>query len=87
VLVDKTGLTGTDRLLGMVFGAARGRGIGGLVGLSGHTDRLHRTPGGRSRSLLPKFQLLADPAGRDVGRCIPPDLTEDQGHLTRLATR
>lgn len=31
ILVDKTGLTGTDRLLGMLFGAARGILIVGVV--------------------------------------------------------
>jgi membrane protein required for colicin V production len=31
ILVEKTGLTGTDRVLGMVFGAARGALILGIV--------------------------------------------------------
>jgi len=43
-LVDKTGLTGTDRLLGIVFGVARGGVIVGILVLL--------IPGGRIHNLL-----------------------------------
>jgi membrane protein required for colicin V production len=72
VLVDKTGLTGTDRLLGMVFGTARGAVVVALLVFLASLTPVVQDPWWAQSQLLPKFQLLAD-AMLDL---VPPDLTE-----------
>jgi membrane protein required for colicin V production len=72
VLVDKTGLTGTDRLLGMVFGTARGAVVVALLVFLASLTPVVQDPWWAQSELLPKFQLLAD-AMLDL---VPPDLTE-----------
>jgi len=72
VLVEKTGLTGTDRLLGMVFGAARGAVLVALMVFLGTLTPVASDPWWSESSLLPKFQLLAD-LMLDL---VPPDLTD-----------
>ncbi len=72
VLVDKTGLTGTDRLLGMVFGTARGAVVVALLVFLASLTPVVQDPWWSQSQLLPKFQLLAD-AMLDL---VPPDLTE-----------
>ena len=59
-LVKSTGLTGTDRLLGMVFGAARGVLL--VVVMVGLLSLLPVTedPWWQSSSLIPHFLLIAD---------------------------
>jgi membrane protein required for colicin V production len=58
-LVDKTGLSGTDRLIGMLFGAARGALlIGVLVLLAGLTP-FPEDPWWQESRLLGHFQELA----------------------------
>ena len=58
-LVKKTGLTGSDRLLGMVFGIARGLVISAIsVMLAGMTP-LPEEPWWNESSLIPHFQSLA----------------------------
>jgi len=58
-LVDRTGLSGTDRVLGMVFGAARGVAVvAALVLLAGLTP-LPKDPWWQASTLLPHFQMLA----------------------------
>jgi membrane protein required for colicin V production len=58
-LVDKTGLTGTDRLLGMLFGAARGAVLVAiLVVLAGLTP-FPQDAWWRESALIPHFQNLA----------------------------
>jgi len=58
-LVQKTGLTGTDRVLGMVFGIGRGVIIiAGLVLLAGFTA-MPRDPWWSDSYLLGHFQQLA----------------------------
>ena len=59
VLIDKTGLTGTDRLAGLIFGIARGVFlIVILVMLAGLTP-LPESPWWKDSQLLPVFQSLA----------------------------
>lgn len=59
VLIDKTGLTGTDRLAGLVFGVARGIFlIVILVMLAGLTP-LPESSWWKESQLLPLFQSLA----------------------------
>jgi membrane protein required for colicin V production len=72
VLVDKTGLTGTDRLLGMVFGAVRGAVLVALLVFLGTLTPVASDPWWSESSLLPKFQLLADL----LLDLIPPELTD-----------
>lgn len=58
-LIDKTGLTGTDRLIGMVFGAARGAILVAiLVWLAGLTP-LPNDPWWKESQLVGYFQDLA----------------------------
>ncbi|RLA20152.1 MAG: CvpA family protein [Gammaproteobacteria bacterium] len=58
-LVDKTGLTGTDRLLGLLFGIARGMVvIAVLVVLAGLTP-LPEDPWWKESSLIQPFESLA----------------------------
>jgi membrane protein required for colicin V production len=72
VLVDKTGLTGTDRLLGMVFGAGRGAVLVALLVFLATLTPIAEDPWWSQSRLLPKFQLLAD-LMLDM---IPPDVTD-----------
>lgn len=59
VLIDKTGLTGTDRVAGLIFGIARGVFfIVILVMLSGLTP-LPESSWWKESQLLPMFQSLA----------------------------
>ncbi len=59
-LVRVTGLSGTDRFLGMVFGAARGGLlVVVLVGLLSLAP-VHQDPWWRESALLPHFLLIAD---------------------------
>ncbi len=59
LLVDKTGLSGTDRMLGVVFGAARGVIIAAvLVTLAGLTP-MPRDPWWQQSVLLPHLEQVA----------------------------
>lgn len=72
LLVEKTGLTGTDRLLGVVFGAARGAVlVAMLVYLAGLTP-LPDDPWWQQSALAGRFQVLAE---RVLGE-LPPEVTE-----------
>lgn len=63
-LVQGTGLSGTDRLLGMVFGVARGAiVVVVLVLLAGFTP-MPRDPWWRESRALPLFQALAKAGSR-----------------------
>ncbi|HRD50344.1 MAG: CvpA family protein [Candidatus Competibacter sp.] len=55
-LVDYTGLTGTDRLLGMVFGLTRGAAIIALLVLAAGLTPLPKDPWWQQARLLPHFQ-------------------------------
>ncbi|MFT4562284.1 MAG: membrane protein required for colicin V production [Gammaproteobacteria bacterium] len=72
-LVDKAGLTGTDRMLGVIFGALRGIVIVGLfVGLAGMTQ-VPQDPWWKESIFMPHFQTLAEIG---VG-LLPPNLAPD----------
>jgi membrane protein required for colicin V production len=71
-LVDKTGLTGTDRLLGVVFGAARGAVLVALVVFLASLTPLTEDPWWDQSQLLDQFKILADWMLAQV----PPDVTE-----------
>ncbi len=58
-LVDKTGLSGTDRLLGMVFGAARGAVLVAILVLLAGLTPFPQDPWWMQSLLIPHFQNLA----------------------------
>jgi membrane protein required for colicin V production len=58
-LVDKTGLSGTDRLIGMLFGAARGVLLVTLLILLAGLTPLPEDPWWKSSQLIGYFQELA----------------------------
>lgn len=58
-LVDKTGLSGTDRMLGLVFGVLRGVAIVGLLVLLAGLTPLPQDPWWNESLLLPRFVDLA----------------------------
>ncbi len=60
ILVTKTGLTGTDRLLGMVFGAARGVLIVGIVVMMFRLLELDREDWWSESRLIPLALPVAD---------------------------
>lgn len=69
-LVDVTGLGGTDRVLGMIFGAGRGAVVVAvLVLLAGFTD-FTGEPWWRESVLLPRFEALAG----EVARVLPGEI-------------
>ena len=72
LLVDKTGLTGTDRVLGVVFGIARGvLVVVILVVLAGLTD-VPEDAWWRESMLLPRFEIIA----LDIKSALPPDVAD-----------
>ena len=78
--IDLTGLGGTDRVLGMIFGAGRGAVIVSvLVLLAGFTGVKGESWWGES-ALLPRFEALADEVGRllpaGIGRSLPQSLPQ-----------
>jgi len=60
LLVEKTGLSGTDRLLGMIFGLARGGIIVAIMVLLAGLTALPKDPWWRHSTLIPHFQTFAE---------------------------
>jgi membrane protein required for colicin V production len=58
-LVDKTGLSGTDRAIGMLFGIARGIIIVGILVLLTGFTLVPQDPWWKESVLIPHFQQLA----------------------------
>lgn len=58
-LVDKTGLSGTDRAIGMLFGIARGIIIVGILVLLAGFTMVPQDPWWKESLLIPHFQQLA----------------------------
>lgn len=72
LLVEKTGLTGTDRILGVLFGGARGALlVAMLVFLAGFTP-LPEDAWWQESALIGRFQALAE---RVLGE-LPPDVMD-----------
>lgn len=59
-LVEYTGLAGTDRLLGAVFGLLRGAGLIAMLVLLVDLTHLDQETWWTQSQLLPPFQILAD---------------------------
>lgn len=60
VLVEKTGLTGTDRLMGVVFGGARGALLVAMLVFLGALTPLPDDPWWQESALIGRFQVLAE---------------------------
>ncbi len=58
-LISKTGLTGTDRLAGLVFGAARGAILVVILVMLAGLTPLPESPWWQESQLIPQFQALA----------------------------
>ncbi len=71
-LVDKTGLSGTDRLLGMVFGAARGAVLVAILVLLAGLTPFPQDPWWQESRLIIDFQHLAV----WLLGLLPPDIAE-----------
>lgn len=69
-LVDKAGLTGTDRMLGVVFGVVRGVAIVGLLVLLAGLSQVPQDPWWQQSMLMEHFQKLAQMAIE----FLPPDV-------------
>lgn len=69
-LIESTGLSGTDRMLGMVFGAARGAIIIGVLVLLAGLTALPRDPWWRQSVFVPHFERAA----LKVRDLLPPEI-------------
>lgn len=58
-LVQRTGLTGTDRMIGVVFGILRGSLLVGVLVLLAGLSSLPQDPWWRDSIFLPHFQAMA----------------------------
>jgi membrane protein required for colicin V production len=59
-LIDRTGLTGTDRLLGVLFGAARGAVLVAVLVYLAALTPMPEDPWWKESQLIGHFQTLAD---------------------------
>ena len=73
LVVKRTGLTGTDRVLGVVFGVARGAVIVGILVLLAGLTALPRDPWWREATLIPHFQRLAV----HIRAMLPPEVADE----------
>ena len=72
LLVEKTGMSGTDRTLGIVFGVLRGVVVVGLLVLLAGLTPLPRDPWWSESSFLPHFVDIA----REIGAYLPDDVRQ-----------
>ncbi len=72
-LVDYTGLTGTDRVLGMVFGLGRGAVVIAILVLAAGLTPLPKDPWWQQSRLLPHFQEAA----LRLRDWLPPELAQN----------
>ena len=73
VVVQKTGMSGTDRSLGIVFGVLRGIVITGLLVLLAGLTALPAAPWWGQSLLLPSFVELA----QEIGSYLPDDVQRE----------
>jgi membrane protein required for colicin V production len=69
-LVDKTGLSGTDRVLGIVFGVVRGMVVVALLVLLAGLTTMPKDPWWGESMLLGHFQVIA----QELRALLPPDV-------------
>ena len=72
-LVDYTGLTGTDRVLGMIFGLGRGAVVIAILVLAAGLTPLPKDPWWQQSRLLPHFQEAA----LQLRDWLPPELAQN----------
>jgi membrane protein required for colicin V production len=60
VLVEKTGLSGTDRVMGVIFGAARGAVLIAMLAFLGALTPLPEDYWWQNSALIGRFQVLAE---------------------------
>ncbi len=72
LLVKKTGLTGTDRMLGVIFGIARGILIVGILVLLAGLTPLPDDPWWQESLFVPHFERLAI----EIRGLLPPEAAE-----------
>lgn len=83
-LVESTGLSGTDRLLGMIFGFARGVLLVTLMVFLVSFTAFTRDPWWRESALLPQFQGMAAWLGERVPQNVRRYLSPAASMLDRL---
>ena len=72
LLVERTGMSGTDRTLGIVFGVLRGIVIAGLLVLLAGLTPLPRDPWWNQSLFLPHFVALAN----EIRAFLPPEMQQ-----------
>jgi membrane protein required for colicin V production len=72
-LLERTGLTGTDRLLGLIFGLVKGGAIVTVLVLLAGLTPLPQNPWWKQSILLPRFQ----PAAVWLRARLPPTIAEN----------
>ena len=72
LIVDKTGLSGTDRMLGVVFGIGRGAVIVAILVLLAGFTPLPQDPWWKQSTFLPHFEQLAT----QIRALLPPEISQ-----------
>jgi len=70
LLIDKTGLTGTDRMLGVLFGVARGVVVVALLVLMAGLTPLPQDPWWKESLFLPHLESVA----REIRQLLPAEI-------------
>ena len=69
---DKTGISGTDRMLGVIFGGGRGAVIVAMLVLLAGFTALPQDPWWRQSVLIPHFEKLAV----QIRTLLPPEISQ-----------
>jgi len=76
-LVDKTGLSGTDRMVGMLFGGVRGLALVTVAVMLAGMTPLTRDPWWHESRLIPAFERVADWAGQFLPETVAGEIGYD----------
>ncbi|NOX43465.1 MAG: CvpA family protein [Gammaproteobacteria bacterium] len=80
-LVKKTGLSGTDRMIGVIFGVARGAAVVGILVLLAGLTPLPQDDWWQDSKLVGHFQQMATWASGQLPPEAIANLTYDKSHL------